>query len=73
MFQCNVHECTVMCSNLQEGYDEQGGRGDNEVMETQEVREAMAEAIGEMEREEDETGGSGNEEQRRAQISSIIN
>jgi len=34
-------------------------------VETQEVREAMAEAIREIEREEEETGGRGNEEQRR--------
>jgi hypothetical protein len=54
----------------QEGYDEQGGRVDNEAMETQEAREAMAEAIREMEREEEETGGSGNEEQRRTQTES---
>ena len=51
----------------EEGYGEQGGRGENEAVETQEVREAMAEAIREIEREEEETEGRGNEEQWRTQ------
>ena len=40
-------------------------------METQEAREAMAEAIREMEREEEDTRGSGNEEQRRTHTEAI--
>ena len=51
----------------QEGDMDQGGGGENENMGTQEVREAMAEAIWEIEREEQEMEGIKNGERRRAQ------
>jgi hypothetical protein len=50
----------------QEGAMEQARGGENENVETQEVREATAEAILEIGREEQETEGRRNGERRRA-------